>query len=134
VISIVEVERRAGGTEALPLISVAEFFDGNDNEESIAPNQWEFGRPPLAELAKRFREIDQRDDVAWVRVQLHPETWEFEELAGEAVAICTSADEATCDSWIDGLESSGVMDGLVDEYVDVPPVPDGMMIWSVTWD
>nr|MDT0663498.1 hypothetical protein [Micromonospora sp. DSM 115978] len=133
-ISVAELERRAGGTESLPLVSVAEFFDGNDNEGAIAPNQWEFGRPPLAEVAKRLYEIDQRDDVAWVRVQLHPETWEFEELAGEAVAICTSADEPTCESWTHGLETSGVINGLVDEYADVPPVPDGMTIWSVTWD
>ncbi|MFY1635337.1 hypothetical protein ACN27F_19020 [Solwaraspora sp. WMMB335] len=133
-ISIAELVRRAGDAEVLPLITVSEFFDGNDEEESIAANQWEYGRPPLAELAERFREIEQRDDVAWVRVQLHPETLETDELTGEAVAICTSADEAICESWVDGLDSSGITSGLIDEYVDVPAVPNGMSIWSVTWD
>ncbi|MFY1697026.1 hypothetical protein [Solwaraspora sp. WMMA2101] len=133
-ISIAELVRRSGDDDALPLVTIGEFFHGNDEEGAIAPNQWEYGRPPLAELAERFREIEQRDDVAWVRVQLHPETLETDEVLGEAVAICTSADEATCESWLDGLESSGIIDGLVDEYVDVPAVPDGMTIWSVTWD
>lgn len=134
VISIAELVRRAGDTDLLPLVTVAEFFDGNDEEGSIAPNQWEYGRPPIAELAERFSGIEQRDDVAWVRVQLHPETLETDELAGEAIAICTSVDEVTCESWVDGLESSGLLAGLVDDYVDVPPVPPGMTIWSVTWD
>ncbi|MDG4763030.1 hypothetical protein O7632_02715 [Solwaraspora sp. WMMD406] len=133
-ISIAELVRRAGDSDALPLVTISEFFDGNDEEGSIAPNQWEYGRPPLAELADRFRDIERREDVAWVRVQLHPETLETDELAGEAVAICTSADEPTCESWVDGLESSGIMAGLVDDFVDVPPVPAGMSIWSVTWD
>lgn len=134
VITIAELVRRAGDSDLLPLVTIAEFFDGNDEEGSIAPNQWEYGRPPLAELAERFNEIARRDDVAWVRVQLHPQTLETDELAGEAVAICTSADESTCESWVDGLESSGIMAGLVDDYVDVPAVPDGTRIWSVTWD
>lgn len=31
--------------ERLPLLTLDEFFDGNTEEDSIAPNQWEFGRP-----------------------------------------------------------------------------------------
>lgn len=34
--------------ERLPLLTLDEFFDGNTEEDSIAPNQWEFGRPTLS--------------------------------------------------------------------------------------
>ncbi|MFF9645525.1 hypothetical protein [Kitasatospora aureofaciens] len=101
-ISAEQVIYRAGDEGVMPLITLNEFFDGNDNEGSIAPNQWGYGRPALAELAERLRVIEQREDVAWVRVQLHPETMEMEELAGEAVAICTTAGESVRAAWIDG--------------------------------
>lgn len=31
----------------LPLLTLDEFFEGNTAEDSIAPNDWEFGRPPV---------------------------------------------------------------------------------------
>lgn len=34
----------------LPLLMLDEFFNGNTEEDSIAPNQWEFGRPTLSEI------------------------------------------------------------------------------------
>ncbi|MER6298194.1 hypothetical protein ABT247_01300 [Kitasatospora sp. NPDC001539] len=81
-ISAEQVTNRAGDEGVMPLLTLDEFFDGNDNEGCIAPNQWGYGRPALAELAERFRAIEGREDVAWVRVQLHPETLEMDELAG----------------------------------------------------
>jgi len=36
--------------ERFPLLTLDEFFAGNTQEDSIAPNQWEFGRPSLGEL------------------------------------------------------------------------------------
>ena len=36
--------------EHLPLLTLDEFFDGNPEEDSIAPNQWGYGRPSLAEM------------------------------------------------------------------------------------
>ncbi|MEU6972422.1 hypothetical protein AB0A71_32815 [Kitasatospora aureofaciens] len=133
-ISAEQVIHRAGDEGVMPLITLNEFFDGNDNEGSIAPNQGGYGRPALAELAERLRVIEQREDVAWVRVQLHPETMEMEELAGEAVAICTTAGESVRAAWIEGLEASGTIPELVDVYRDIPAVPHGATVWSVIWD
>ncbi|WP_157032205.1 hypothetical protein [Kitasatospora cheerisanensis] len=133
-IAVEDVIERAGPEDVLPLVSLADFFTGNTVEDSLAPNQWGYGRPPLAELAAALDRIAARPEVAWVRIQLHPETLELEELLAEAVALCTSADVETCESWTAGWESDGVMNGLVDEYRDVPPVPDGMAIRSVVWD
>ncbi|MFG3223776.1 hypothetical protein ACGF07_03175 [Kitasatospora sp. NPDC048194] len=133
-ISAEQMTNRAGDEGVMPLLTLDEFFDGNDNEGCIAPNQWGYGRPALAELAERFRAIEGREDVAWVRVQLHPETLEMDELAGEAVAICTTADESACSAWIDGFEASGVIPELVDVFRDIPEVPPGATVWSVVWD
>ncbi|MCC9311734.1 hypothetical protein LN042_32505 [Kitasatospora sp. RB6PN24] len=133
-ISAEQVTNRAGDEGVMPLLTLDEFFDGNDDEGCIAPNQWGYRRPALAELAERLRAIEGREDVAWVRVQLHPETLEMGELAGEAVAICTTADESVRAAWIEGFEASGVIPELVDVYHDVPEVPQGATVWSVVWD
>ena len=59
--------------DKFPLLTLDEFFDGNSEEDSIAPNQWEDGRPTLDEMWKKFREIEKLPNVAWVRVALHDE-------------------------------------------------------------
>ncbi|OKI97202.1 hypothetical protein [Kitasatospora sp. CB01950] len=133
-IAVEDVIGRAGPEGALPLLTLAEFFADNTVEDSLAPNQWGYGRPPLADLAAALGRIADRPDVAWVRVQLHPETLDLAEVLAEAVAVCTSADAANCESWTAGWESSGVVTGLIDDYSDVPPVPAGMAIRSIVWD
>jgi hypothetical protein len=50
VISAAEVTARTSDDGAMPLLTLDEFFDGNAEEGSIAPNQWGGGRPPLAVL------------------------------------------------------------------------------------
>ncbi|MEV3871757.1 hypothetical protein [Streptomyces sp. NPDC049906] len=130
-----EVMRRTGETGPMPLLTLDEFFEGNTDEECIGPNQWGYGRPPIAELAARLREIDQREDVVWVRVQLHPETVEAPDaaLTAEGIAVCTYAAEEVCTQWVLGFEAD-VFLGLADSYSEVPKVPDGTAIWSVVWD
>ena len=54
-----------------PAVDYALFFDGNTDEESLAPNQWGYGRPPMAELHARFAQIARRPDVERVLVGLH---------------------------------------------------------------
>ncbi|MGF7123723.1 hypothetical protein AB4Z09_09895 [Rhodococcus sp. TAF43] len=68
-----EIERRTDG-DRLPLLTLSEFFDGNTQEDSLAPNQWGYGRSPLAEIATRLRVLEASSDIAWVRVELHPDT------------------------------------------------------------
>ncbi|GLU49946.1 hypothetical protein [Nocardiopsis ansamitocini] len=121
-----DVVGRTGGDGAMPLLTLDAFFAGDDDEEYIAPNRWGHGRPPSAVPAERFRAIERCADVAWVRVQPHPETLARGELAGEAVAVCTAR--------TGGVEPDGVVRGLVDDYRDVPRVPDGATVWSVVWD
>ncbi|MBI9115607.1 hypothetical protein [Sanguibacter suaedae] len=123
---------------ALPLLTLDEFFPGNEEEGSLAPNQWGYGRPSLAEIADRLRSIESHDDVDWVRVQLHDETVEGSDLVlAEAVAVCTSldTDELTDLADTEWLESDGVVDGyVVDNLVDAPAVPAGSRVLSIVWD
>lgn len=52
----------------LPLLTLDEFFYGNTEEESIAPNQWGFGRPKLSEICDMLQKIELMPDIARVRV------------------------------------------------------------------
>ena len=36
--------------DRLPLLTLDEFFEGNTAEDSLAPNHWGEGRPPIAEI------------------------------------------------------------------------------------
>jgi len=47
-------ENRVDG-DKLPLFTLTEFFEGNTDEESIAPNQWGYGRPTLAEIWNQLK-------------------------------------------------------------------------------
>ena len=54
--------------ERFPLLTLYEFFNGNTEEDSIAPNQWEFGRPTLSEIWDMLQKIELMPNIAWVRV------------------------------------------------------------------
>lgn len=61
--------------DCLPMLTLSEFFDGNTVEDSIAPNQYGYGRPSLAEIWGTLRKIEAlpfpvfrlspRDIIAW---------------------------------------------------------------------
>lgn len=60
--------------ERLPLLTLDDFFNGNTAEDSIAPNQWGFGRPTLSEIWNMLQKIELLPNIAWVRVALHDDT------------------------------------------------------------
>lgn len=133
--------RSAAADGAYPLLTLDEFFDGNEQEESLAPNQWGFGRPPLAEIVRRLRELELDDAVAWVRVQLHEETFEESvgEVFAEGIAVCTTLEDRVVDERldVDELQYDGAFEGLVydvEDFADVPVVPDGYRVLSLVWD
>ncbi|MDR2869117.1 MAG: hypothetical protein LBV04_01575 [Deferribacteraceae bacterium] len=119
--------------EALPLLTLEEFFSGNTEEDSIAPNQWGYGRPTLAEMLARFQELESRTDVAWVRVVLHDDTSEDMGICGDCLLICTSASieemEQAADT--DWLCSDGAIDYEEDE---TPPIPKNHHLLAIVWD
>ena len=132
------------GYERLPMLTLTEFFSGNVEEESIAPNQWGEGRPPLAKIWARMREVEERPDVAWVRVVLHSDTdiGEYDgesvcEIAGDTIAICTTARPKDLESIIDceSLCADGVIDNFNSKQIlDIPNIPEGYKVLQLVWD
>lgn len=44
--------------DRLPLLTLDEFFEGNTAEDSIAPNDCDFGRPSIAEIWELMRNLE----------------------------------------------------------------------------
>ena len=130
--------------DKFPLLTLDEFFDGNSEEDSSAPNQWEDGRPTLDEMWKKFREIEKLPNVAWVRVALHDDTEIVEEdgmervnLVGDSVIVCTDmeADELENIVDCDWLCSDGVTESEPALYYScIPEIPENYQCLEIVWD
>lgn len=130
--------------DKFPLLTLDEFFDGNSEEDSIAPNQWEDGRPTLDEMWKKLREIEKLPNVAWVRVALHDDTEIVEEdgmerlnLVGDSIIVCTDmeADELENIADCDWLCSDGVTESEpVLYYSYIPEIPENYQCLEIVWD
>ncbi len=131
----------------LPLLTLDEFFKGNTEEDSIAPNQWEEGRPSIAEIWELMRNLETMPSIAWIRVELHDDTeiveYDGKEvlvLAGESIIICTSLSApevetlAKCEWLCSGGAEKWEIWELDDFFSCRPPVPDGFYCFSIVWD
>lgn len=133
--------------ERLPLLTLDEFFDGNTSEDAIAPNQWKYGRPSLAEMWKAFQEIESMENIAWVRVSLHNDT-EIEEcngaealnLYGDSIVLCTTIESEELEKIIncEWLCSDGAAAIDASElniyYSCVPSIPENFHCFEIVWD
>lgn len=125
--------------EAPPVVPLSIYFEGNDEEESIAPNQWGYGRPSIASLYSRFKDIATRADVSDVYVGLHWE-WNDPEYAdtyppAETVFIVTSAEKSQVESWLADLKANGTLQGWPHGRPKNAPDPaKGYKVYWVSWD
>jgi hypothetical protein len=125
--------------QAPPVVSLDLFFEGNDEEESIAPNQWGDGRPAIALLYAKFKDIAARPEVSDVYVGLHWE-WNDPDYAdtfppAETVFIVTSAPRSQVDSWLTGLQADGAREGWPHGKPSNAPEPaTGHRVYRVCWD
>lgn len=133
--------------DRLPLLTLNEFFEGNTAEDSIAPNDCDFGRPSIAEIWELMQELEKRPDVAWIRIELHNDTEIVEYngkdvlvLAGESPMICTSltALELETLARCEWLHSGGVEEWEVSSidalFSQRPSVPEGFHCFAIVWD
>ncbi|MFK3789710.1 MULTISPECIES: hypothetical protein [Pseudomonas] len=125
--------------EHLPLVTLDEYFQGNDQEQSIAPNQWEFGRPSIARIHAHFKALEQRPDVQGVYVGLHQEWGEALESddwpAAENIHIYSSAPLAVAEQWLEGLEADGIGEGWpYGKHAGAPEPRAGYHVYTVYWD
>ncbi len=122
------------------VVGLDEYFEGNTDEESIAPNQVGYGRPSLSDLYVRFRQIKQRPDVQDVLVGIHgdwieaiddPDLWP----AAENIHIYTSASSEEVRKWIAGLEADGPIEGWpYGKHPSAPTPKPGFKVFTVCWD
>lgn len=131
--------------EKLPLLTLDEFFEDNEAEDSIAPNEIDEGRPTLAEMYNYFNDLESMDGIDWIRVELHDDTYlddeeEILELAGESILIATSLSEEEIvdkvhSNWLcaDGV-SSFDYEELSDYYTNIPELPEGSNCYEICWD
>ena len=64
-------------------MTLEEFFVDNNDEYSIALNQAEESRPSLDVIYAKFKSLESKDDIAWIRVNLHDDTEIIESEDGE---------------------------------------------------
>lgn len=135
-INVAEYQRKTQETgDEYPLLTLEEFFVGNDDEYSIAPNQADEGRPSLDEIYAKFKSLESKDNIAWIRVILHDDTEiiesdDGEELAlyGDSICVCTCISQEEVEALIDcdWLQSGGAMEIDIAEYInDYPEIPEG---------
>jgi hypothetical protein len=117
----------------LPLLSLAEFFEGNDVVGSIGCNLTPTPKP--SEFYQLLKRVAARPDVADVRVQVTmfdgPE-WPF----SDTVWIITSATPEEVRDWFEEVVRPdecwrGWTEGVTFEPCSVPPGMDPVACW---WD
>lgn len=125
--------------ETPPAVDFHMYFQGNTEEESIAPNQWGEGRPSITELYERFKEIAAKPEVERVLVGLHFDwsdpIYHHGFPPAENVHILTSANSAEVENWIVGLEADGIINGWpYGKPRNAPEPSSGYSVFSVCWD
>lgn len=125
--------------QAAPVVDLDLFFDGNVEEESIAPNQWGDGRPPIAAMYEVFKNICARPEVSDVFVGLHSD-WNDPVFAddvppAETVFIVTSASEAEVENWVSGLHADGVGRGWpYGKPCNAPELASAHHLYWISWE
>ncbi len=130
----------AADPDHYPVVTLDEYFLENEDEESIAPNNWGYGRPSIKEIYRSLKAIEHRPDVQGVYVGLHDE-WsealEDDELwpAAENIHILTSACLAEVETWVAAIAADGVVFGWPYGEHELSPKPqDGYLVYTVYWD
>jgi hypothetical protein len=121
-----------------PVVTLEEFFEGNTQAQSIAPNL--DGEPGLAFFYEHLKGLRSREDVVDVLVNIYdlsdiifgtPDGWP----TAENVHLLTSAPEPVIQQWAEELHSDGAVEGWpYGESPVAPPAPEGFKWWSLTWD
>ena len=126
--------------DAPPVVTLDEYFSENDDEESIAPNNWEFGRPSIKLIYQHLQDIAARADVQGVYVSLHdewPESLDDDELwpAAENIHIITTVPQSEVETWLEALEIDGVSAGWPYGEHKLSPKPQAdYTLYTIFWN
>ena len=115
-----------------PLLSIDEFFEGNDVVGSIGCNL--DGEPAPEAFYNLLQAISQRPDVKDIRVQItafDDPDWPF----SDTVYIMTTATPEEVATWFpEELQPNEVWDGFVDQPYEPYEVPPGSRPVACWWD
>lgn len=131
-----EIDRLGGyeGSGPEPLVSLELFFDGNEDEASIACNLEP--HPGVGEIAGVLRGIRARPDVLDVLVGINEvmsdEEWPF----SDHVYVITTASDAAVEKWAKTLQCDAPSEGWWNDAapVNAPNVPSGARVVVLWWD
>ena len=116
-----------------PIVSLEEFFNGNEDPGSIGCNLT--GHPGLDRFYAGLKAIRARPDVQDVFVAIHEigedTVWPF----SECVYILTSARTGEVAKWMEPLKPSEISEGwLYQQPPNAPELKAGMRVVSCWWD
>jgi hypothetical protein len=116
------------------VVSLEDFFTGNDDRGSIGPNLGE-KQLPIAEFYRRLREIRSKPNVQDVLVRIYeyddPTSWPYT----DTVYIISSAPLEEVKKWVSPLLPDEVnSEWMYGKPPAAPEVKSGMIPYSVWWD
>ena len=123
---------------AVPVVSLEDFFDDNDEEHSLATNLEP--HPGLNFFKRKLLQIRKRPDVQDVLFDIYhvsePPTQHVTWPGPESVYIITTAEEAKVDEWNRQLLADGPSEGWLNDIVPngAPIVLPGYRVWRIMWD
>lgn len=118
----------------LPIVTLEDFFEGNDDIGAIGCNLFE--HPGIQTFYEILKDIRAKDSVQDVFIEIYelPEDddlWPFSERV--YILSNSSIDEIT--EWIKELEPSAVDEGWMFGIPEVAPkLKDGYNVYSIWWD
>ncbi|MCI4569480.1 hypothetical protein [Lysobacter sp. CFH 32150] len=118
-----------------PVVTVDEFFAGNDDNESIAVNLSD--HPGVGFFHERLKSLQGRPDVKSVLVNIYDLDpiisggWPY----AENVHVLTSASEEQIQAWAADLLSDGAAEGWPYGQPEAAQLPEGhFKWWWFSWD
>ena len=122
-----------------PVVPLDVFFQENNNEQSIAPNQWGEGRLPIRTIYERLKALANSENVETILLGMNND-WIDDVDAGEwptarNVHIYTSSSLEEVERWTDGFGADGVVKGWpYGKPPAAPPPSPGFAVYTICWD
>lgn len=120
--------------EELPLVSLEDFFEGNDDIGSMGCNLME--HPGMDAFYRILKDIRTKDKVRDVLVGIYEIEDDFEDQwpFSENVIIITTASKDQVWDWCKELMIDDIWEEDPSRLKPVPTIKEGENIWTIWWD